>query len=356
MHNPSFIQTASQQLITATRSLSTFVTCTPLTPTCTCPALQLHSRNKLQTCAGQVFLQPGARGYKQRHCQAPTEGCFSAAAACADLPADHRSHTAAAHRSRPFAHPTLTTTACRRASGRARPAKLGSRRRAGAPALRRPCRRCRRRRWAWPRAPGAQPPRRCCARASWAARPATRAPARAGWRAARARPARPRPAAAPPAAAACAGASGAVRPPTLSRYPSARTAGRRARGGSRCCGLRQGARAPAGAPSQHRIWRQHGMPPGPRGARLQVRRQRQRGQQALAQVGHQRVAAAPRALGQQRGRLAQQRGNRRVPCVQAARRQRRHAHAARHALPQKSAPRAALASPARCRGPPKAPP
>ena len=126
MHNPSFIQTASQQLITATRSLSTFVTCTPLTPTCTCPALQLHSRNKLQTCAGQVFLQPGARGYKQRHCQAPTEGCFSAAAACADLPADHRSHTAAAHRSRPFAHPTLTTTACRRASGRARPAKLGA--------------------------------------------------------------------------------------------------------------------------------------------------------------------------------------------------------------------------------------
>ena len=58
MHNPSFIQTASQQLITATRSLSTFVTCTPLTPTCTCPALQLHSRNKLQTCAARSSCSP----------------------------------------------------------------------------------------------------------------------------------------------------------------------------------------------------------------------------------------------------------------------------------------------------------
>jgi hypothetical protein len=90
--------------------------------------------------------------------------------------------------------------------------------------------------------------------------------------------------------------------------------------------------------SWHRIRCRREAAPSPRGARLQVRRQRQRGQQALAQVGHQRVAAAPGALRQQRSRLAQQRGDGRVARVQAARRQRRHAHAARHALPQESAP------------------
>ncbi len=60
------------------------------------PSSSATQQEQTADLCGQVFLQPGARGYKQRHCQAPTEGCFSAAAACADLPADHRSHTAAA--------------------------------------------------------------------------------------------------------------------------------------------------------------------------------------------------------------------------------------------------------------------